>query len=118
MTNPYDYEVVAVRRVVDGDTVDLVLSKDVGFHITAQAAVRIRLLNVDTPERGQPGWAEAGAFVTEWLRQRDGEVRCSTHKSDSFGRWLGYVYVLREDQTAEALNDALVTSGHAEVYSR
>lgn len=87
----YDYRVVEVLRVVDGDTLDLRL--DLGFHL--HTALRFRLLGVDTPERGQPGWAEAGEWVRRWLddaRDAGHEVRVMTAKADSFGRWLATVY--------------------------
>mgnify|MGYP000163561762 CR=1 FL=1 len=44
----YDYRVTDVIRVIDGDTVDLRI--DIGFHLSA--ALRFRLLSIDTPERG------------------------------------------------------------------
>lgn len=121
-TNPYDYAIIAVKKVVDGDTVDLLLGKefDLGFRIfiTATTTQRFRLLGVDTPERGEPGWAEAGEYVRSWLEANAGRARCSSHKTDSFGRWLAYVYVDRGDGTVQSLNDDLIAAGHAEVYVR
>lgn len=119
MENPYDYGVLDVRKVVDGDTVDLVLGKDIGFHITTLATVRVRLLGIDTPERGQPGFAEARDYVRSWLAANAGRTRCSTHKdADNFGRWLGYIYITRDDGTVYSLNDDLVSQGLAERYDR
>lgn len=103
------YRVLAVRKVVDGDTVDLVL--DVGFYLSA--ALRFRLLGVDTPERGQPGGAEATAFVQAWLAEQP-DLTAHTRKADSFGRWL--VDVTRED--GSSLSAALLDAGHAVPYSR
>jgi len=82
----YDYKVLEVLKVVDGDTVDLKI--DVGFYQTS--ALRFRLLNVDTPERGQVGWTECTEFVREWLVGR--KLVARTQKSDSFGRWLVWLY--------------------------
>lgn len=115
---PYDYAILDVRRVVDGDTVDLTLGEDIGFYITTIVNVRFRLLGIDTPERGQPGYAEAGEYVRSWLAANAGKARCSTHKADSFGRWLAYVYITRDDGTVSSLNDDLVAAGHAVVYTR
>ena len=106
----YDYRVVDVIRVVDGDTVDLRL--DVGFNLTT--ALRFRLLGVDTPERGRLGWLAATEFTTAWLEQRAGQLRASTAKADSFGRWLADVYVPGGD----SLSAALLESGHAVSYTR
>lgn len=103
------YRVQRVLRVVDGDTVDLVL--DVGFYLST--ALRFRVLGVDTPERGQPGAAGATAFVQAWLADSD-ELTAYTRKADSFGRWL--VDLTRED--GSSLVAALLEAGHAQPYSR
>lgn len=115
---PYDYGILDVRRVVDGDTVDLTLGKDIGFYVTTIVNVRFRLLDVDTPERGQPGYTEATEYVRSWLQANAGRARCSSHKADSFGRWLAYIYVTRDDGTVLSLNDDLIAAGHAVRYER
>jgi micrococcal nuclease len=51
-----------VIRWVDGDTVEL--DVDLGFFVHTRPICR--LLGVNTPEKGQPGWAEA----TAWCRLR------------------------------------------------
>lgn len=107
---PYVYRVIEVRRVVDGDTVDLVL--DVGFYLTT--ALRFRVLGVDTPERGQPGYAEAADFTRAWLAEPRA-LTAHTRKADSFGRWL--VDVTREED-GSSLSAALLEAGHTVPYSR
>lgn len=59
--------------VVDGDTIDVMI--DFGFDIWGDR--RLRLLNVDTPERGQENYTEATDFVKDkvlimmcWYRHR------------------------------------------------
>lgn len=84
----YDYAVTEVIRVVDGDTVDLRV--DLGFHMTT--ALRFRILDVDTPERSEPGWADATAITRSWLGADERTLRARTAKADSFGRWLAEVY--------------------------
>ena len=109
----YEYKIVKIVRVVDGDTVDLVI--DLGFHLTS--TLRFRLIGVDTPERGNPGWAEATLYVSDWLSNPSGVLWAVTTKADSFGRWL----VSIEDRTTlttHVLNDGLVDSGHAVIYKR
>lgn len=116
MRVPYDYEVAGVLKVVDGDTVDLVLRSDpvdVGFRVQVRGTLtqRIRLLGVDTPERGRPGFNEAGTFAVEWLALAFHEgrpIRCRTEKSDSFGRYLGEVYLV---DTGETLAEGLIEAG-------
>ena len=60
MTNAYPAK---IKRVIDGDTIDLVI--DLGFRIST--VQRIRLIDVDTPERGDPDWANATAFTQQWV---------------------------------------------------
>lgn len=102
----YRYRVVEVRKIVDGDTVDLVL--DVGFHLTA--ALRFRLIGIDAPERGQPGAVEATEFVRAWLAT--GNITAHTRKADSFGRWLADLI----NEQGESLSDAMLFARHAVVY--
>lgn len=105
----YYYRVVSVRKVVDGDTVDL--SLDLGFYMTA--ALRFRVIGVDAPERGKSGGVEATEFVRQWLTA-DPNLTAYTRKADSFGRWLCDVY--RED--GSSLSAALLEAGHAVPYVR
>jgi len=107
----WSFPVLSVERVVDGDTVDLLV--DVGFHLTA--VQRFRLLGVDTPERGQPGWAEASEALANWFKMSwAGELRVISRKSDSFGRWLGDVR--RED--GSTASDFLIANGLGKVYQK
>jgi endonuclease YncB( thermonuclease family) len=64
-------------KIVDGDTVE-----------------RLRLLGVNTPERGDPDWASSTKLLATWFTKwNSGEwpfvVR--TQKSDAFGRYLAIV---------------------------
>lgn len=102
----WDYSVY-VHKVVDGDTIDLEV--DVGFYLTTR--VRVRLIGIDTPERGQAGWADGTAFTSRWLAARFGKLRARTYKTDSFGRWIADVYA-----GDEHLSVALVEGGYAVPY--
>ncbi len=99
---------------IDGDTfwTDLSQTVTVPFldgTITTnlRARQRVRLLGVDTAERGYPGYAEAATFTDQWLK-RPGEVTVEACARDSFGRWLGTVR-----RGNESLSDALIRAGHA-----
>lgn len=105
----YRYRVASVLRVVDADTVDLVI--DVGFHLSA--ALRFRVLGVDAPERGHPAAAEATAFTRAWLAE-PGSLTAHTRKADSFGRWLADI----EREGGGSLSQALLDAGHAVPRSR
>jgi micrococcal nuclease len=63
---------------------------DLNFRIYVD--LRFRVLGIDTPERGKPGWAEATAFGNTFAPVGS-KVAIRSHKSDSFGRWLAEVEV-------------------------
>lgn len=92
-----------VVRVVDGDTLDLLL--DLGFDLTFRHHARLAMLNC--PERNAPGGAEATAFTQAWVSE-PGPLEFESWRWDKYGRSLG---VLRRFDTS--LNDALLASGHA-----
>lgn len=82
----YEYQATLVK-VIDGDTVDL--SVDLGFYTTLQC--RLRLVGVDTPERGKPGYQEAKEFVHATLYATHLKIRTIKHPSkslDKYGRFL------------------------------
>lgn len=97
-----------VERVVDGDTI--VLSVDLGFRITNRDS--FRLFGIDTPERGQVGWAEATA---ELNRLAPPGTRLIIHTSkplqDKYGRWLAKLFAGDID-----INQTLIDGGFAKVY--
>lgn len=99
-----------VDRVVDGDTVDLLV--DCGFNIIRKE--RIRFYGVDAWEpRGEEREAglKAKKFVQDLLPV-GGECVVRTGKEKGkFGRYLGEIYI--DDKS---LNDMLLENGHAEVY--
>lgn len=76
-------------RVIDGDTI--VLSDG----IADQQEERVRLLSIDTPERGDPGFAEAGETLrglighngVQLVYEIDGKL-----ERDRYGRLLAYVF--------------------------
>lgn len=77
-------------RVVDGDTIDL--DVDLGFYMTAR--IRVRLLDIDTPEmRGaeRPDGLKAKEFVEEWFRQAE-DLVVQTRKTGKYGRWLADIW--------------------------
>jgi micrococcal nuclease len=107
------YEYVAdVTQVVDGDTIDV--SVDLGFHTYRHE--RIRLYGIDTPERGQPGWAEATNYVKKWFDTNGHRVvlRTMKDKQEKYGRYLGLVY---SPGRVETLNDNLIEAGLAVKYT-
>jgi Staphylococcus phage endonuclease len=91
-----------IARVIDGDTAVL-------WAFSTPPEERIRILGVDTPERGQPNYVEAARFTAHWLAQ--GPFTLETCKRDSFGRYLSIV-----TRGADTLAAALVQAGLGTAY--
>lgn len=113
---PYRYR-ASIDRVVDGDTLDLVV--DLGLETARD--VRVRVYGVDTPEhRGaeRPAGLRATEWVVGWLNDADHLEKwplvVDTHKDSTgkFGRWLADVYRVSDGRS---LAVDLIESGHAEV---
>ena len=110
----YEYAIKEVVRVVDGDTVDIII--DLGFSLTKKE--RVRLAGIDTPESRTRDLEEKamGIESKEFLerRLRDGVpsgLRVRTEKDGKYGRMLGWVYIGDTN-----LNKEMVYRGYAWEY--
>jgi endonuclease YncB( thermonuclease family) len=89
------WTVLSVARVIDGDTVVLTRSREVGvadgLRITATdiKPMPVRLVHLDTPERGEVGWADAKADLERWVAEHLGALILHDAGRDNFGRLLG-----------------------------
>jgi micrococcal nuclease len=110
----YEYS-CTVERVVDGDTIDVVL--DLGFDILYKS--RVRLYGIDTPESRTRDLDEkargkmAGAFLKDAI-DNGTKVVIQTKLKDSrgkFGRVLGDVVV-----DGVNINQAMIANYHAAAY--
>jgi len=96
-------------RVVDGDTLDVVI--DLGFYIKIKE--RIRLEGVDTPEiYGVPQDSEeyrrgleAKEYVERRLNENGNQMIIETRKMGKWRRWLAKVYL---PDTGRTLNEELI----------
>lgn len=108
----YEYR-ATVKRVVDGDTLDLDI--DLGFEL--RAVTRVRLLGVNAPEvvgANKAAGLAAAAFVSQWVDECDSQVLIRSfkaHQREKYGRWL--VEVFAPDGSGSRLNADLVATGHA-----
>jgi micrococcal nuclease len=89
-----------ITRVIDGDTVELT------------GGDRLRLLAIDTPEKGEPFHDAAMACLASVTRNRGIQVEYDRQRRDRYGRMLGFVYV----EDTMLVNRVLVDSGLAYVY--
>ena len=110
-----------VLKVIDGDTIDLVI--DLGFNIHHK--IRVRLYGVNTPESRTKDAAEkelglkAKSFTTDWLdRHKWVYVNTIPDKNDKYGRILARIYSSEEinDAKTACLNTDIIQAGYAREY--
>lgn len=112
----YHYAVREVVKVVDGDTVDLVI--DLGFDIFIKQ--RVRLGGINAPEtrtknefEKQLG-IEAKTFLTsELLNAKSISIKTKKDAEGKFGRVLGWIHI---DEDVEPINQKMVDNGYAWLY--
>ena len=116
----YEYK-CKVTRVVDGDTVDVVL--DLGFAINYND--RVRLMGIDTPESRPRNLKEKalGLAAKDRVKAILAENPSFTLESTElgkYGRVLGKIYINKLDGkdclTQICLNDQLIKENHAMEY--
>jgi micrococcal nuclease len=113
----YEYYVRKVEKVVDGDTIDVLI--DLGFDILFQS--RVRLAGIDTPESRTKDLKEKalGLESKEYLSKHIKDAKSvviKTEKMNStekFGRILGWIYV---NGDTVSLNDMMINDGYAWGY--
>jgi micrococcal nuclease len=109
----YEYIVKEIVKIVDGDTVDIVL--DLGFDVYRKERVRIN--RVDTPESNSKDVnekklaIEAKNYVSTWMINQK-KIRIKTLKDDKYGRLLGEFY----GDGDVCLSDLLINGGYAWAY--
>jgi micrococcal nuclease len=81
-----------IARVVDGDTYDI--NVDLGFNIRHR--IRVRLLDLDTPEVYGKHACEEGKIVSDHVKAilpKGTKVIVKTYKTGKYGRWLAEIEV-------------------------
>jgi micrococcal nuclease len=105
-----------LERVVDGDTIDVVLQ--LGFDINMKARIRFAGINAPESRTRDPIEKEAGLaakrYVENWCSDGDNQVIVETQLDEKgkFGRILGRILNL----DGECLNDEMLALGHAKPY--
>lgn len=112
----YNYKVLKVDRVIDGDTVDVVV--DLGFNVSLKQ--RFRILGIDAPELKDKDpfirakAIEAKKFAEDWFNSR-GALRVQSYKDDKYGRMLGDFY-FEEQEGYLTFSEAIMEANLAEKY--
>ena len=90
---------VIVTRVVDGDT------------IVVEGGETIRLLDIDTPEKGEPCAANATQRLKQLVDSKEVALVSGVENKDKYSRLLRYVFV-----NDTMINLVLVREGLANLY--
>ena len=119
---PPGYEEATVERVVDGDTVVVVITGRADGPGAGMAGVgeeyRLRLIGIDTPESVKPNspvecfGKEASAAAAALLEGEDVRLVKDVEEADQYDRLLRYVYL-----DNEMANARLVVNGYATAYT-
>jgi micrococcal nuclease len=91
---------VAVIRVVDGDTIVVAIGGPKG--------TKVRLIGIDTPERGECFFTAATERMRRLVEGRTVKLVRDVSETDRYGRLLRYVYV-----GGEFVNATMVAGGFA-----
>jgi len=99
----FENSVHSVLKVMDGDTIDI------------ENDARIRLLGIDTPERGACYYDEAKAYLQDILEGKDIRMEKDISGSDRYDRLLRYVYIPADNPKDDDLfvNEKLLRLGFA-----
>ena len=95
-----------VTHVVDGDTLDV--------RLTSGRTERVRLIGIDTPERGVCFTSQATARARQLAMSKAVVLRgdATQDTRDRYGRLLAYVWI----PGGKDLGYQLIAGGHAKVY--
>ena len=117
----YNFRVVEINRVVDGDTIDVTI--DLGFDLFKKE--RVRVAGVDTPEKRTRDLEEKelGIEATNWLKEKldgaisgDDDLIIRTELvggMGKYGRLLGWLYI---GDSELSLNELMIDEGYAWSY--
>ena len=117
----YNFRVIKINRVVDGDTIDVTI--DLGFDLYKKE--RVRVAGVDTPEKRTRDKEEKalGIDATNWLKEKlestlrgDSELSVRTELVGGvgkYGRLLGWLYI---GDSELSLNEQMISEGYAWEY--
>jgi len=91
-----------VVGVTDGDTITV---------LAAEHTIKVRLAEIDTPERGQPWASRAKQALSDKVFGQEVEIRVVT--VDRYGRTIGHVWI-----GDRHINREMIREGHAWVYRK
>lgn len=88
-----------VKKIIDGDTIEL------------QNGERVRLICIDTPEKGMAGYKEASKYLATLILNKRVKLQKDVSNKDRYGRSLRYVYIGKV-----FVNEKMVREGYTKAY--
>lgn len=96
-----DWTLERIVSVTDGDSLRVLRRRtffvgdglEGAIYDAGSKGIPIRLITLDTPERGEDGWARAGDDVRWWLFNNIGRLSITTWTDGGFSRHLGDIWV-------------------------
>jgi len=92
-----------VVDVIDGDTFEIATGD------------QVRLICVDSPEKGEEGYKESRDFLLELIFEKEVRLEQDIEDQDTYGRLLRYVYLNTSDGEL-FINKEIVQQGYGEVF--
>lgn len=110
----HTYRVKEVLRVVDGDTIDVLI--DLGMYLNTRKRIRFLELDTDEPRGGTTETkARANAAtqrMIDLLNMGDVFIATKMDSTGKYGRLLGWLYVRRADGSIVDINKTMVAEGY------
>ena len=108
--NLYCYEVSKVVKIIDGDTVDVLI--DLGFDVHIKG--RVRLSGINAPESRTRDKEEKKKGLAAKARLKElckNKILLKSYGKEKYGRILGELFV-----DGASLNTIMIAEGHAKKY--
>jgi endonuclease YncB( thermonuclease family) len=90
-----DKEEINIERIIDGDT------------IVAEGDRHIRLLGINTPEKGEEYYSEAKEFLSEMVLNKTIILEYGNERKDLYDRTLGYIYADNKNANVKLVREGL-----------
>lgn len=103
-----------VLRILDGDTIEIRYLG--GGEAVVGHIEKVRYLGIDTPEKSEPGGAEATEFNRVRMEGQTVRLMREGRNRDNFGRLLRHVFVVYQGQEIDVVA-ALIAAGHVKTGS-
>ncbi len=95
-------EYAHVARIIDGDTIEIENN---------ETSYNVRLLGINTPERGEFYYKEATEFLKGLILNKTIKLEFTSDRYDKYGRVLAYIFLENEN-----INVKIVEEGFANYY--